>query len=171
MFASPFSGLRGDILHWMSRSPGATPSDVARAFAVDHSTATYHLRRLSRAGLLTEAQQGRAMRYFPTGCGICPYMRGVLPILRDTRYTKILDKIEERGWATPADLGPSIEESLVRGRLRRLRDARLIRRGPAGWELTPETMVCRARARSDGACDMWGHCPISRAWREADVAA
>jgi Mn-dependent DtxR family transcriptional regulator len=161
MLAPTLSERRQEILHLVARDPGATPADIARALDVDHSTAAYHLRRLGRAGFVEPRPIGRALRYFSPGCRICPFLRETMPVLRDPRYATVVAALEARGGrAFLSDMAPPGEEGRYRARLRRMQQMGLVQRGSSGWELTPETSLCRERAAADGSCGLWGCCAV-----------
>lgn len=169
MHAPPLAGLRSHVLALIAREPGATPSDVAKTFQIDHSTAAYHLRRLEKAQLVSAQNDGRALRYYASGCGICPFLRLALPTLRDPRYQEILGALEGRAARLPQLADDPREAARVRNRLARLAQMGFVVHDGGAWYPTPDTRVCREQARGTGACDQWGRCAVSRRWRQAEA--
>lgn len=60
-------GRRESLLSAIRERPGMTLSDVAEATGIPRNTATYHLNRLEKEGLLASARQGRNRHYFLVG--------------------------------------------------------------------------------------------------------
>jgi predicted transcriptional regulator len=51
------------VVDYVARNPGSHQRQIARALAVNHGTARWHLSRLADAGILTAARSGRVTRY------------------------------------------------------------------------------------------------------------
>lgn len=171
MNALPLAGMRAEMLAYVSREPGTTSTTVARRFAIDHSTAAYHLRRLMKAGLIVAQSDGRSLRYYVVGCGICPFLRMALPTLRDERFAELLAALEGRELRLPAFARDAQEVARTRGRLTRLAQLGLVANEGGVWYPTRDTEACREAARGTGACDQWGRCPVSQRWRAAAADA
>ena len=58
---------RETLLGAIRDRPGMTLSDVAESTGIPRNTATYHLNRLEKEGMVTSARQGRARLYFVVG--------------------------------------------------------------------------------------------------------
>lgn len=54
------------ILAAVAQRPGASSQEVAAAAAVDATTVTHHVQRLSQAGLIEARREGRFVRLYPT---------------------------------------------------------------------------------------------------------
>lgn len=163
MLAEPLSPVRQSILLRLLDLPGESCTDLAHAFGIDHSTAAYHLRRLERAGLVTASVTGRAILWYPVGCGICPFLRPALPLLRDPRYASLLARSEAPGVRVSEMTSDPRQTARIRSRFERLEALGLVAKRDSLWIATPKTAVCRERARASGACDLWGRCEVSRA--------
>lgn len=60
-------GGRETLLNAARERPGSTLSELADAAGIPRNTATYHLNRLEREGLVTSARKGRTRLYFTVG--------------------------------------------------------------------------------------------------------
>lgn len=60
-------GRRDALLAHVRDNPGLTLTDLAEATQIPRNTATYHLNRLEKEGIVASARKGRARLYFAVG--------------------------------------------------------------------------------------------------------
>lgn len=148
----------------LRRQPGLSTRQVARLSAVNESTADYHLRRLRRAGRVTEERVGRERLWYAAGCGLCPVLRRAVPAFRREEVALVARVLSDRpltvrtlAEATGLDVGPARWAAHVLGE-----SGILVKSGRGLLLLADGGEVCVQKAIQGERCAMWGRCPLSR---------
>ncbi len=158
---------RLEAYRYVKDHPGCAVADVARQLNVDHSTATYHLRRLAREDRITTEMAGRVRGHVVNGAGFCPYLTRVLPRLRTPEARAVLEALATRDHAGVVELASEhgMDRSSVRWALQVLQDVGLVERvGRGTYQVPRDRRVCAARAAASRGCSRWGLCAVSRGW-------
>lgn len=137
------SGTRGRVHAHVRDHPGASASDVARALALDPTTARYHLRRLEKAGLASPEGNARRERWFAAGTLDAPARKALLV---PDGARRVLDALATRPHATKSELARALAlgRATIAWHVERLADAGLVECARVGREV-------RVRARTTGA--------------------
>lgn len=155
---------RARIAALLESEPGASTQKVARALALDASTADYHLRRLRREGRVQVQRQGREICWFNTHQGLCPVLRQVIPAVKRPETMRVALALEEgpRSAAFLAERS-GVPLGQVRWALEILARAGLVTRSERGRvQLAEGAAVCVGKALQGKRCDAWGECAVSR---------
>lgn len=91
----PENRARQAILDHLHASPGATCSEAARAAGVQFGSALWHLRRLTRAGLVEACALRTGTVYFPCGIGLGAQEKRRLVLLRRPGYAQFMQVVLE----------------------------------------------------------------------------
>jgi len=128
--AAPDADTRFRLLCALRASPGLTVAQLARALAVDHSTAAYHLDRLVAAGVVVCLRHGGRRHSFPAG-GL-PRERALAVTQRRGAAALVLARVgaEPRSLGAIAQ-GLPLTKSGVHWHLRRLVALGLVAEAPA----------------------------------------
>ncbi len=152
------------ILRVLAAAPGANTRHVARTLELDESTASYHLRRLSKQGHVASERRGREVVWFMGQMRLCPILRAAMPIMRRPTVTQLAHTLDERARTIPELAQKS---GLTLGETRwaadTLADAGILKRTPGGLSrLAPGAAWCIMKAMRGESCDRWGACEPSR---------
>lgn len=149
--------------------PGATVADVADALGIDHSTASYHLRRLEKQDRIVAERVGRVRAHVANGDGWCPFLRRVLPRLRPDGAEPVLEALLERRIFRVADAARrGVDEGKARWALKRLREVGLVEKvGHGRYRVRPGREAAARRALRREPCPGGARC----AARGADAAS
>lgn len=161
------TSCRDRLADAVRKMPGASTREISRATGISEWTADYHLRRMLREGALSTENVGRTRRWYAKGCGLCPVLRRAVPALRRPEaqavalaasdYPENLPRLASRA-GVPLGSTRWVTNVLV--------DAFLLERNRYGrLALRRGAETCLGPAASGRTCDLWGKCPISRAWR------
>jgi len=157
--------MREAILRYLSASPGASTSMVARHLGTNASTADYHLRRMRKDGLVGAHEGGRVIAWYAAGCGLCPVVRSLVPALRHPPFEATLRALGE----VPAHAPWIAQQAGVDAAQARWATAKLVAvgvavRSPSGKvRLAEGASLCARKTLGAEPCDLWGKCPVSRA--------
>lgn len=88
----PARGARDALLDALRENPGASVADLARAIGVVHATATYHLRRLAKAGRVATVRHGNRVHHFLVGA-TAPRERPLLVCRLTGRAEQVLARV------------------------------------------------------------------------------
>ena len=157
-------GPRARIAALLESEPGASTHKVARALAMDDSTADYHLRRLHREGRVQVQRQGREACWFNAHMGLCPVLRRVIPAVRRAETMRVALALEESPRpATWIAERAGVPVGQVRWALGVLEKSGLVTRTSQGRvQLSDGASVCVGKAMRATRCDAWGECAVSR---------
>ncbi|MCA1814480.1 MAG: winged helix-turn-helix transcriptional regulator [Halobacteriales archaeon] len=89
-------------------TPGLSIQDVARRASVSHSTAAYHLERLSSAGLVVATGDGNKVRYYRNGGRFTEQERKLLPILENAETVHVLATVMDSPWTYRAEIAQKL---------------------------------------------------------------
>lgn len=132
-------GVRRRILEHVLDHPGSTPTDVARALGVHPTTATHHLRVLTRFGYVVDLAEKDNRWYFGNH-GLYPKeLRRSLAAFQRPQARSFLEEIVKEQGLRLADLARrlGIPVSTAGYRARILVQFGLLQRLPRGWSVTP----------------------------------
>jgi DNA-binding transcriptional ArsR family regulator len=164
---------RLQLLDLAIREPGITTRQLAARIGVDETTASYHLRRLRRAGLVVSEAQGRSVHWFAASAGYCPVLRAAIPVMR---------RLDPRAVAHALDATPCTRVELAaragvpvgaaRWSLELLARSGIAERAKGGRvALARGAEVCRVKAAAGARCGLWGECAMSQRFTTAAAAA
>jgi len=164
--------VRARLLDHVRRDPGIVVADAAQLLGLCPSTVSYHVRVLARRQRIVPIHVGRNVALFVAGEGSCPWMRGLIPHLRDpvvqAAAAQLLQGPVQVGQVARAHGLPRHRAS---GVLRRLERAGACDRTRAGLgRAPPERIACLERAVLRQRCSKQGACG-PRVEREAAPAA
>jgi predicted transcriptional regulator len=89
-------------------APGLSIQDVARRSAISHSTAAYHLERLSSAGLVVATSDGNKVRYYRNGGRFTEAERRLLPVLENAETVRVLETVMGNPWTYRAEIAQQL---------------------------------------------------------------
>lgn len=114
--------------------PGQSIAQIADVVGVSHSTASYHLERLSAFNLLAATQDGNKMRYFVNGGLFSEEERRVLSALSNGETRRVLSTILARPGSYRAELTHvlGVSSPTVNWHLSRLLASGLVAEEPRG---------------------------------------
>lgn len=112
----------------VSAHPGADVKGTAQAVGVSWSTASYHLARLEREGVLTSRRAGRSKRFFLNG-GTVTVRADAIGALRNPTAFAIAELIAQHPGLMQKEIGAALQlpASTVSWHMRRLRDLGVVR--------------------------------------------
>ncbi|HWG90306.1 MAG TPA: helix-turn-helix domain-containing protein [Candidatus Thermoplasmatota archaeon] len=84
--------------------PGSCIADIADKVGVSHSTASYHLEKLSTFKHITSTLDGNKVRYFVNGGAFSEDERRVLSILDNQETRRVLQMVQDHPWCYRAEL-------------------------------------------------------------------
>lgn len=155
------SPKRADAYQFVRENPGATVSDVAEALEIDHSTASYHLRRLERDQRVVADRVGRVRSHVANGEGWCAYLRRVLPRLRPDGAEPVLEALLDRAVFRVADAAArGVPAGEARWALERLQEVGLVEKAGHGrYRIPPDREAAARRALRGVPCPGDATCP------------
>ncbi|HWG90345.1 MAG TPA: helix-turn-helix domain-containing protein [Candidatus Thermoplasmatota archaeon] len=163
---TPESGTQQRVLDLVRERPGISVQEVAKALALDHSTAEYHLHRLARAELLRAVRVGRVRAHYAAGAPLCPFLRAVAPGF-DAEDRAALRLLTLAPWTAP-ELAAATGRPVPAARwlLEKARRASLVAQAGHGkYQVAPECGPCVLHLASGTVCNAWGQCAVSRSPR------
>ena len=152
------------VLEYLEREPGQSVRMVGIAMGINSSTASYHLRKLERAGRVTRVVNGREVVWFRATSSLCPVLRRAMPLMRRAQVPVVAARLKEtprtaRAVAREAGL----PDGTVRWAIDLLCEAGIAQKSGVGHpRLRDGAEVCVARALAGETCPMWGACAPSR---------
>jgi DNA-binding transcriptional ArsR family regulator len=125
---------RRRIFEEVRAHPGQSIAEIATTVGVSHSTASYHLERLSAFNLLASTQDGNKMRFFVNGGTFTEEERRVLSALSNAETRKVLATVLARPGSYRAELTHvlGVSSPTVNWHLARLLAASLVAEEPRG---------------------------------------
>jgi len=93
----------------VSVNPGLSIQELARRAATSHSTAAYHLERLTRAKMVVPTHDGNKVRFYPNGGRFSEQERKLLPCLENAETTHVLETVLQRPWTYRAELASLLD--------------------------------------------------------------
>jgi predicted transcriptional regulator len=125
---------RRRIFDQVRQRPGQSIAEIAAVVGVSHSTASYHLERLTEFNLLAATQDGNKMRFFVNGGLFTEEERRVLAALSNAETRKVLAVILANPGSYRAELTALLQVSspTVNWHLSRLLAAGLVAEEPRG---------------------------------------
>jgi predicted transcriptional regulator len=117
------SEVRQRLATHVQGNPGITITDLAKHVGLSHSTASYHLRILERAGEVQGKRDGRTVRYYANG-QYDDLRTRLQPLLKRERVVAILRLVQERPDMNPFNIARELDVSVptVMWHLAKLRD-------------------------------------------------
>jgi DNA-binding transcriptional ArsR family regulator len=155
---------RETLLGVVRDRPGMTLSDVAEASGIPRNTATYHLNRLEKEGILTSARQGRSRLYFAVGGDVRKAQADAFAALRHDKARALAlavgeaPGVDQQALCARLGLAPSLvhwhaDRLLAAGVLRKEREGRHVRYHPgAAWPLVQASEASGAARADATAC-------------------
>jgi len=125
---------RRRIFEQVRERPGQSIAEIAGTVGVSHSTASYHLERLSAFNLLAATQDGNKMRYFVNGGLFTEEERRILASLSNAETRRVLATVIVRPGCYRAELTQvlGVSSPTVNWHLSRLLAAGLVAEEPRG---------------------------------------
>lgn len=125
---------RRRIFEYVRNRPGQSIAEIATTVGVSHSTASYHLERLTEFNLLASTQDGNKMRFFVNGGLFTEEERRVLAALSNSETRRVLATILAHPGSYRAELTTLLHVSspTVNWHLQRLLTAGLVLEEPRG---------------------------------------
>jgi len=125
---------RRRIFEEVRTHPGQSIAEIATTVGVSHSTASYHLERLSAFSLLASTQDGNKMRFFVNGGTFTEEERRVLSALSNAETRNVLATVLARPGSYRAELTQvlGVSSPTVNWHLARLLAAGLVAEEPRG---------------------------------------
>ena len=157
---------RESLLQAVRQAPGASTRQIAQALGSTEWTTDYHLRRLLRARLVTTEPIGRARCWYAASCGLCPVLKRAMPILRRPEAMAVALAAEDVPETLPRLAARAgVPVGTARWVASVLANAFVLERSRYGrMRLRRGASTCVAAAAEGRRCDLWGKCPVSRAW-------
>jgi len=125
---------RKQIFDAVCQTPGLGVHLIAEQAGVSYSTATYHLERLTAAGMIVMTPNGNKLCYYKNGGAFTEVERRILPLLKNDEAAKLLDAIMENPGTYRAALAErlGVTATTINWHLRRLREAGLVQEDRQG---------------------------------------
>lgn len=125
---------RRRIFDYVRSRPGQSIAEIATTVGVSHSTASYHLERLTEFNLLASTQDGNKMRFFVNGGLFTEDERRILAALSNAETRRVLATILANPGSYRAELTSLLQVSspTVNWHLQRLLAAGLVAEEPRG---------------------------------------
>lgn len=113
---------RRSVFEAVVATPGLSIQEVARRASISHSTAAYHLDRLSGAGLVVATGDGNKVRYYRNGGRFTEQERRLLPCLETPETVRVLETVVQRPWTYRAEVASllAVTATTVNWHLKRL---------------------------------------------------
>ncbi|MCA1814470.1 MAG: hypothetical protein LC624_11055 [Halobacteriales archaeon] len=157
--------VRAQLVEHVRRDPGMALIEAARLLGVNASTASYHARVLVRRRGICAVPVGRRVALFAAGDGSCPWMRALLPELRDPAVQSAAAQLLQ-GPVQVGTLARTLGVPRARAArvLRRLENLGACERTRSGvGRAPPQRLPCLERAVLRQRCSKLGTCdPLAR---------
>lgn len=99
---------RRTVFESVVASPGLSIQEVARRATISHSTAAYHLDRLSSAGLVVATGDGNKVRFYRNGGRFTEQERKLLPCLENAETVAVLENVLHHPWTYRAEVASAL---------------------------------------------------------------